>query len=238
MGINAVTTTYGPNKKITQPTGDATNMTYPYVQPNQPLTLTKDAAYGTQAPAPAPTPAPTGGLDTSGVTTDITQQVLTEAQKKALQGVGGAGTTAGMVQQRAQQLLQDPNLGIDYQAQKEKQLAQFDRQRAQAMDALQSQLGGQANLGYSVGQLAEQALAGTQAKADLEAGWGKVIVVFKDRETCENAVPDFEKELGATAGINITLVEFWHLAQFNIETIYSHQYLLFNHKEYIPVKDM
>ena len=97
MGINAATTNYGPNKKIQQPTGDATNMNYPYVQPNNPLTLTKDAAY---------TPPTTPTYDAATVTPQLTQQVLTQAQQKALQGISGSGTTAGMVQQKAQQLLQ------------------------------------------------------------------------------------------------------------------------------------
>ena len=72
-----------------------------------------------------------------------------------------------------------------------------------------------------------------QAKADLEAGWDKVIVVFKDRETCKRAVPGFEQELEAATGNSVTLVEFWHLAKFPVEVIYNHGDFLFNHKEYL-----
>ena len=75
-----------------------------------------------------------------------------------------------------------------------------------------------------------------QVEMDLAAGWNKVIVLLKDRKACKRTAERFKKEFGMCVGRDVTIAEFWHLAQFAVGKIYTDKYLLFNPREYVSKK--
>lgn len=121
-------------------------------------------------PPPSPVAAPqqdTGALEGAGQVFDpnLSQKVVQGAQQQALGGVQ-TGTT-GLVTQKTQELLQDPSLGRDPQAERKLATDQLRREQAQDFEALRQATGGVANTGINLQNLVSAQLQQRQERTDV-----------------------------------------------------------------------
>lgn len=112
-------------------------------------------------------------------------QVLSKLQQNVMQGNQQA--ISPMIQQRTQQLLENPTLGYDPTQYKQMQMEQFDRQSANAMEAARQKLGDTSQAGYLQRDYLNNALVNEQNRSDLSRSI--------DQTNYENSMNAFTKAL-------------------------------------------
>jgi len=142
---------------------------FPTVQPNQPIPLLPNAVQQPvrQQPAVMPQIQQAGAATGAGQVfqPNLSKQVVETAQQKAIQGT--PSQTASLVSQNAQNLLKDPSMGKDYDAQKKLSMDQLAKQQSSDLEKLRQSTGGTANLGFNIGNLASAQLQQRQEKTNL-----------------------------------------------------------------------
>ena len=121
----------------------------PYVQPNQMLPLSNNVANG----AAGVQPVASAGQMAAGMVPQVSpqtqqaNQVLNTAQNMAIQGAQAPSPTLDLTSQKTQELLQNPNQGFDANKQKQQTMEAYDRERANALKAMQGEAADTAFLG-------------------------------------------------------------------------------------------
>jgi len=119
--------------------------------------------------APAPKPAQPQQPATQQSLQQGSNNVMQTAQNMAIQKANQPNQTMNIVEQGAQQLLQNP-MGQGYNGQKyiDNQLQQADRTRANAMQAFQQQYADVGNTGANIEKAYNFAMQGAQERTDLQ----------------------------------------------------------------------
>jgi len=160
LATNLATTT-----KVKKP---ETNL--PYVQPNQNLPLSNNVANGAAGMQPVASAGQmaAGMVPQASPQTQQFNQTLNTAQNMAMQGAQAPNPTLDMTSQKTQELLQNPNQGFDANKQKQQTMESFDRERANALKAMQGEAADTAFLGTTIDKLSNQYLQGAEDRVMLE----------------------------------------------------------------------
>lgn len=127
--------------------------------PAQPLPVQPPAQIQTVKPVQAPQQPQTQLQQAS-------DKSFMQANQLAQQGF--QSPTAQVTSQKTQELLQNPNQGQNYQQYNQNRLEQFDRERADAMEAARQGLAGASGSSMAQTGLQELALKGIEGRADLQ----------------------------------------------------------------------
>ena len=127
--------------------------------PAQPLPVQPPAQIQTVKPVQAPQQPQTELQQAS-------DKSFMQANQLAQQGF--QSPTAQVTSQKTQELLQNPNQGQNYQQYNQNRLEQFDRERADAMEAARQGLAGASGSSMAQTGLQELALKGIEGRADLQ----------------------------------------------------------------------
>lgn len=127
--------------------------------PAQPLPVQPPAQIQTVKPVQAPQQPETQLQQAS-------DKSFMQANELAQQGF--QSPTAQVTSQKTQELLQNPNQGQNYQQYNQNRLEQFDRERADAMEAARQGLAGASGSSMAQTGLQELALKGIEGRADLQ----------------------------------------------------------------------
>ena len=127
--------------------------------PAQPLPVQPPAQIQTVKPVQAPQQPQTQLQQAS-------DKSFMQANQLAQQGF--QSPTAQVTSQKTQELLQNPNQGQNYQQYNQNRIEQFDRERADAMEAARQGLAGASGSSMAQTGLQELALKGIEGRADLQ----------------------------------------------------------------------
>ena len=103
---------------------------------------------------------------TSEQAVQASNQSALQINKQAQQGF--ASPTAQTTTQQAQKLLSDPNMGRDFAKEQATQLAQYDRNRAQSLEAARQGMAGSGGSTLNQNEHMRIALQGAEGRSDLE----------------------------------------------------------------------
>lgn len=127
--------------------------------PAQPLPVQPPAQIQTVNPVQAPQQPQTELQQASDKSFMLANQLAQQ---------GFQSPTAQVTSQKTQELLQNPNQGQNYQQYNQNRLEQFDRERADAMEAARQGLAGASGSSMAQTGLMELALKGIEGRADLQ----------------------------------------------------------------------
>ena len=149
------------------------------------------------------------GVQSQYTPDQMNQMVLQAGQNRALQGF--QSPTGQMLSQQTQQLLQNPQMGVNPQQQVQQNLETYDQQRAQAMEAARQKLAPVMHTGEARGDFMDLAIQGAQQRAQFEseqtaaaqqqARQNLLDALAAGRETAETERKRFATDIGALVDI-------------------------------------